>query len=142
MSHLKSVKKGVISSLPTFTIKGDYTPVPDGEYTVTIKAIQPDRYKNTRDCIRFTFEICEGQYVGRLLKGWVNIPLDGKPATTNMKLVRWYQAALGCELAEDDVINLDDIVGYIVRVSTKTTNTRFKNQFSNVSEILSLVMPN
>ena len=124
--------------LPVFTVQGDRTPVPDGEYTAQITEIKADRYKNIRDCIRFMFEIVEGDYAGRQLTGWANAPTEGK-ITRNTKLVKWYETCVGHHLGDEDEIRLETIVENVVVVRTKTNTTRFDNQFSNVVEIVRLV---
>jgi hypothetical protein len=126
------------SKLPVFKVQGDRTPVPDAEYTAKITSIVSDRYKNVRDCFKFSFEIVDGEFIGRQLTGWVNYP-TGKAATVNMKIVRWYQAAKGHGIGEDDDLKLEELIGNVVVVKTKTNSTKFKNQFSNVEEILRLV---
>ena len=137
MQISRSKSKATIK-LPVFKVQGDRTPVPDGEYNARITNIECDKYKNVRDCIKFTFEIVDGDFVGRQLTGWANSPKDGK-ATMNTKLVRWYQAAIGHQMGDDDVLKLDEIIDHIVVVRTQTNTTKFDNQFSNVVDIVRLV---
>lgn len=127
------------NKMPSFTVKGDRTPVPDSEYTANIVNVEFSSFKNVRPCLKLTFEISDGEYIGRQLLGWINADPKNPNVTSNTKLAKWYSVATNTKIGDRDIVDPRNFMAKVVVVRTKTNHTKFNNDFSNVEEIIKFV---
>lgn len=113
--------------------------VPPGEYQARIVDIRKKEVVNKKCVFEFVFEISDGVQQGAKLSGFV--PAGYEAFTEYTKLYQWYLAATGDALEEGAALDLDDFKGRVLKVRCETkVSRRTKNEFSNVVEILGLVM--
>ena len=122
----------------TFKIGSCLAHVPPGQYKVKVVDIHQTKYMNKRPTLEFEFEIVDCEYRGTKIRGFVNADYETFSAYT--KLYKWYFIATGDELGygdEGDFSEFEDKI-FLAEVETKESR-KTKNQFSNVTDLISLL---
>ena len=122
---------------------GDFSALPAGEYHVKVKDSDIRRNgKDTGDLLKFTFEIVEGEYKGRLLFANINITHENATAQEiGEKTLATICKAVG-RVTVDDTEDLHgcELMAKVVK-KPATANYAEGNEIKNYSAVEGLAQP-
>ena len=117
-------------------IGADFTPVvvPKDVYSAAVVSIRDVAFEE-RNCWALTFEIQDGQQIGKRVDGIASAMLSEKS-----KLAIWL-SAMGLKLEIGEKVNKSDIIGKRCRIITDTKKRKFRDESVDASFVAAVLSP-